>query len=52
MIGESSLDELELCLGTKISNPNQSWIDLVAKNTQSQKLKISIKDYLSETSKE
>ena len=51
MIGESSRDELEFYWGTKFSNPNQSWIDLVAKNTESQKLKINIKDYLGETIK-
>jgi hypothetical protein len=49
IIGESSLDELSPYWNTKISNPYQSWIDLVTQNMAHLNLKINIRDYLMET---
>jgi hypothetical protein len=48
IIGESSIEELSLYWKIRITDPFQSWINLVAQNTEHQKLKINIRDYLTE----
>jgi hypothetical protein len=49
IIGELSLEELGLYWKIDISNPYQSWIDLVTENLTHLKLKINIRAYLTET---
>ena len=49
IIGELSLEELGLYWKIDISNPYQSWIDLVMENLTHLKLKINIRAYLTET---
>jgi len=49
VIEQSSLDELRLYWDERVADPYKSWINLVAQNTEHQKLKINIRDYLTET---
>lgn len=49
IIEELSLEELGIYWKIDISNPYQSWIDLVTENLKHLKLKINIQGYLTET---